>query len=44
MFNGKTVHSAHVGDSDQVNSVAFPPDGKYIASGSNDKTIQIVEY
>jgi len=32
--------SAH---SDEINSVAFSPDGSTIVSGSNDKTIKVWE-
>lgn len=31
------------GHTDAIASVAYSPDGKYIASGSNDKTIRIWE-
>ena len=31
------------GHSDSVGSVAWSPDGKYIASGSDDRTVQVWE-
>ncbi|HOK23849.1 MAG TPA: WD40 repeat domain-containing protein, partial [Candidatus Hydrothermia bacterium] len=32
-----------MGHKDAVNSVCFSPDGKYIASGSDDNTIKLWE-
>ena len=31
----------HLGHSDGVNAVAISPDGKYIVSGSEDKSIKV---
>src|SRR6266852_4730171 len=34
------TNSDHV---DKVNAIAWSPNGKYIASGSSDKTVEIIE-
>ena len=33
----------HLGHADEVNTVAISPDGKYIVSGSRDKSIKVWE-
>lgn len=42
MAKGKEIKKFS-GHADVVNSVAYSPDGSYLASGSKDKTIRIWE-
>jgi WD40 repeat protein len=41
VVNWPTIQNVIEGHTDEVDSVAFSPDGKHIVSGSHDKTIRV---